>query len=115
MSPIDVLRVLLGAGVDAEIVNTGGGCGAVSVAVPGGCVLVTPSDGPWAVGVDDGVPVERDVWAVSMWLGDDASWVDALGVRDGDATVPGSGVLGAVRLLDGLAVAAAGGVDVWEL
>jgi hypothetical protein len=90
------------AGFQASSWQTGGGCGTVGVTLsPTRYAYVGPEHGPYAYGIDEGEDM-GDVWGV--WAYDDSAddeeqWHDAKGVAYGDATIPASDIVSALKAL----------------
>ena len=103
MTPNDMLEHLQGFGFVCDITSTGGNCGAITVAVPCGELLLTTESGPWATPDDDDHD-RAEGWTMS-WHDDPdgGTWVDGDLVRDGDAVFPESRVPVALARLMGYA------------
>ena len=102
MTPNEMISALRDAGFQASSWQTGGGCGTVGVTLSDTrYAYVGPEHGPYAYGVHEGEDM-GDVWGV--WVYDDSAddeeaWTDAKGVLYGDATIPASDIVSALKAL----------------
>jgi hypothetical protein len=99
MTPDQIIAALRAEGVDADSWMTGGGCGAVGIALPlDHYILITPEDGPYSYGRES--EDFTGSWMVSLYDDPDGGrWIDAALMRDGTTPVGAGDIVAAVREL----------------
>lgn len=101
MTPQQIIRNLRKNNIAAESWQTGGGCGAVGIALSTDLyILITPNDGPWPYG-DEETDYGNE-WSICAYSDEHDGWVDSNLEPFGTTILSGHEVTPAVNRLMGL-------------
>ena len=101
MRPQDIIRNLRRDNIAAEPWQTGGGCGAVGIALSTDIyIMITPNEGPFSYGDED--TDYGDEWLICAYSDEHDGWVDSNLVPFGTTILKPEEILPAVNRLMGL-------------